>query len=95
MLLFVGFKCLNCQCFNLGKAINLQAMMLSMVFLLNCVQLSSLVALKDIIIAGTDISNFLILLCVGNKVDRIPGHPGHPVRAKYRKQLRKIGVGVL
>jgi hypothetical protein len=87
MLLFVGFECLNCQCFNLGKAINLQAMMLSMVFLLNCVQLSSLVALKDWV-AGTDISNFLILLCVGNKVDRIPGHPVH---AKYRKQLRRIG----
>ncbi|XP_061950055.1 uncharacterized protein LOC133673338 [Populus nigra] len=49
--------------------------------------LSSLVALKDWI-AGTDISNFLILLCVGNKVDRIPGHPVH---AKYRKQLRRIG----
>ena len=62
-------------------------MMLSMVFLLNCVQLSSLVALKDWV-AGTDISNFLILLCVGNKVDRIPGHPVH---AKYRKQLRRIG----
>ncbi|KAI9391283.1 hypothetical protein POPTR_007G064500v4 [Populus trichocarpa] len=51
------------------------------------VMLSSLVALKDWV-AGTDISNFLILLCVGNKVDRIPGHPVH---AKYRKQLRRIG----
>ncbi|KAJ6990540.1 hypothetical protein NC653_018948 [Populus alba x Populus x berolinensis] len=51
------------------------------------VMLSSLVALKDWV-AGTDISNFLILLCVGNKVDRIPGHPVH---AKYRKQLRKTG----
>ena len=56
-------------------------------FLLNHVQLSSLVALKDWV-AGTDISNFLILLCVGNKVDQIPGHPVH---AKYRKQLRKTG----
>lgn len=49
------------------------------------VQLSSLVALKDWV-ARTDIQNFEILLCIGNKVDLLPGHPVH---AEYRRHLQK------
>lgn len=49
------------------------------------VQLSSLVALKDWV-ARTDIQNFEILLCIGNKVDLLPGHPVH---AEYRRHLLK------
>lgn len=56
---------------------------LVMVFDMN--DLSSLVALKDWV-ARTDIQNFEILLCIGNKVDLLPGHPVH---AEYRRHLQK------
>ena len=51
------------------------------------VQLSSLVALQGWV-AHTDIENFEILLCIGNKVDLLPGHPVH---AEYRRRLQKLG----
>lgn len=59
----------------------------ALVMVFDLSDLSSFVALKDWV-AGNDISKFEILLCIGNKVDRIPGHPVH---AEYRRQLRKIG----
>ncbi|CAK7355507.1 unnamed protein product [Dovyalis caffra] len=59
----------------------------ALVMVFDLSDLESFVALKDWV-AGTDISNFEILLCIGNKVDRIPGHPVH---AEYRKRVRKIG----
>ncbi|XP_022746841.1 uncharacterized protein LOC111296681 isoform X2 [Durio zibethinus] len=49
-------------------------------------QLSTLDALQDWV-SRTDIRNFEILLCVGNKVDRISGHPVH---AEYTKRLLKL-----
>lgn len=49
-------------------------------------QLSTLDALQDWV-SHTDIGNFEILLCIGNKVDRVPGHPVH---AEYAKRLLKI-----
>lgn len=48
--------------------------------------LSTLDALQDWV-SHTDIGNFEILLCIGNKVDRVPGHPVH---AEYAKRLLKI-----
>ncbi|XWS42251.1 hypothetical protein CRYUN_Cryun17cG0152200 [Craigia yunnanensis] len=49
-------------------------------------QLSTLDALQDWV-SHTDIRNFEILLCIGNKVDRIPGHPVH---AELKKHLLKL-----
>lgn len=35
-----------------------------------------------------ELQKFEILLCVGNKADRVPGHFGH---SEYRKRLQKVG----
>lgn len=48
-------------------------------------QLPTLVALQDWV-SHTDINNFDILLCIGNKVDRIPHHLAHD---EYRRRLSK------
>lgn len=58
---------------------------LVMVFDMN--DLSSLVALKEWV-SRTDIQNFDILLCIGNKVDLLPGHSAH---VEYRRHLQKLG----
>jgi hypothetical protein len=50
------------------------------------VQLSSLTALQGWV-SHTDIQNFEILLCVGNKVDLVPDHPVH---VEYRRRLLKL-----
>ncbi|KAI4314670.1 hypothetical protein L6164_027558 [Bauhinia variegata] len=47
--------------------------------------LSSLTAIQDWA-SRSDIQKFEILLCIGNKVDLIPGHPVH---AEYRRRLQK------
>ncbi|XP_057456429.1 uncharacterized protein LOC130747496 [Lotus japonicus] len=57
---------------------------LVMVFDMN--DLSSLTALQGWV-SHTDIQNFEILLCIGNKVDLVPGHPAH---AEYRRRLLKL-----
>ncbi|CAK9319661.1 unnamed protein product [Citrullus colocynthis] len=56
---------------------------LVMVFDMN--DLSSLVTLQDWI-AHVDIQKIDVLLCIGNKVDLVPGHPVH---IEYRKLLQK------
>ncbi|XP_050228228.1 uncharacterized protein LOC126677583 [Mercurialis annua] len=61
---------------------NLAALL--MVFDMN--DLSSFVALQDWV-SRIDIHKFEILLCIGNKVDLIPGHPIH---AEYRRRLMKL-----
>lgn len=48
-------------------------------------QLSSLVTLQDWA-TRVDLQNFDVLLCIGNKVDLVPGHPVH---MEYRKLLQK------
>ncbi|XP_031269294.1 uncharacterized protein LOC116127781 [Pistacia vera] len=58
---------------------------LVMVFDLN--DLSTFVSLKDWV-SRIDLQKFEILLCIGNKVDRLPGHPVH---AEYRRRLLKRG----
>lgn len=57
---------------------------LVMVFDMN--EPSSLAALREWV-SHTDIQNFEILLCIGNKVDLVPGHPAH---AEYRRRLLKL-----
>lgn len=57
-----------------------------MFVLSNYVQLDSLTALQGWV-SHTDIQNFEILLCIGNKVDLVPGHPAH---AEYRRRLLKL-----
>ncbi|KAF3449238.1 hypothetical protein FNV43_RR09966 [Rhamnella rubrinervis] len=47
----------------------------------------SLVALKECV-SCNDLQNFEILLCIGNKVDLVPGHPAH---SEYRRHLLKVG----
>jgi hypothetical protein len=48
-------------------------------------ELSTLVALQDWV-SHTDINSFDILLCIGNKVDRVPHHLAHD---EYRRRLLK------
>ncbi|KAL2921752.1 GTP-binding protein yptV3 [Bienertia sinuspersici] len=50
------------------------------------VMLSSLAALKKWV-AHTDIQNSDILLCIGNKVDLVPGHPAHD---EYKRRLARL-----
>uniref|UniRef100_A0A803MUR2 Uncharacterized protein n=1 Tax=Chenopodium quinoa TaxID=63459 RepID=A0A803MUR2_CHEQI len=50
------------------------------------VALSSLTALKKWV-SHTDIQKSDILLCVGNKVDLVPGHPAH---AEYKRHLQRL-----
>ncbi|XP_059439958.1 uncharacterized protein LOC132172465 [Corylus avellana] len=59
----------------------------ALVMVFDMSDLSSLAALKDWV-ACTDIRNFEILLCIGNKVDLLPGHPVH---AEYRRRLLRLG----
>jgi hypothetical protein len=54
-------------------------------FLPDSLQLSTLVALQDWV-SHTDINSFDILLCIGNKVDRVPHHLAHD---EYRRRLLK------
>ncbi|KAG8662925.1 hypothetical protein MANES_01G157000v8 [Manihot esculenta] len=58
----------------------------ALVMVVDLSDLSSLVALQNWV-SRTDIQRFEILLCIGNKVDLIPGHPVH---AEYRKRLEKL-----
>ncbi|KAJ7953245.1 GTP-binding protein [Quillaja saponaria] len=58
----------------------------ALVLVFDMSDLSSLVALQKWV-SQTDIQNFEILLCIGNKVDLVPGHPVH---AEYRRRLQKI-----
>ncbi|KAK7266482.1 hypothetical protein RIF29_19126 [Crotalaria pallida] len=57
---------------------------LVMVFDMN--DLSSLTTLQNWV-SSTDIGHFEILLCIGNKVDLLPGHPVH---AEYRRRSLKL-----
>ncbi|XVF18167.1 hypothetical protein REPUB_Repub10bG0189100 [Reevesia pubescens] len=72
-----GFSVATLPIFNRSTA-------LLMVFDMS--HLSTLDALQDWV-SHTDIQNFEILLCIGNKVDLIPGHPVH---AEYTKRLLKL-----
>ncbi|XP_061346083.1 uncharacterized protein LOC133291773 [Gastrolobium bilobum] len=58
----------------------------ALVMVFDMSDLSSLTALQDWV-SRTDIQNFEILLCIGNKVDLIPDHPVH---AEYRRRLLKL-----
>ncbi|KAJ9146842.1 hypothetical protein P3X46_029063 [Hevea brasiliensis] len=58
----------------------------ALVMVFDMSDLSSLVALQDWV-SRTDMQKFEILLCIGNKVDLIPGHPVH---AEYRRRLLKL-----
>uniref|UniRef100_A0A251LX76 Uncharacterized protein n=1 Tax=Manihot esculenta TaxID=3983 RepID=A0A251LX76_MANES len=58
----------------------------ALVMIFDMSDLSSLIALQDWV-SRNDIQKFEILLCIGNKVDLIPGHPVH---AEYRRRLQKL-----
>ncbi|EOA14719.1 hypothetical protein CARUB_v10028006mg [Capsella rubella] len=59
--------------------------LVALVMVFDLSELSTLVALQDWV-SHTDINNFDILLCIGNKVDRVPHHPAHD---EYRLRLLK------
>ncbi|KAJ4963028.1 hypothetical protein NE237_022967 [Protea cynaroides] len=72
--------------FSVGKLpISNQLAALVMVFDMN--DLSSFEVLKDWV-SHTNIQQFDILLCIGNKADLLPGHFAH---AEYRRRLQKHG----
>ncbi|KAM6588499.1 hypothetical protein CsatA_011104 [Cannabis sativa] len=58
----------------------------ALVMVFNMNDLSSLVALQDWV-SRNDLEKFEILLCIGNKVDLVPGHPVH---SEYRRSLMKV-----
>lgn len=58
----------------------------ALVMVFDMTDISTLVALKDWV-SCNDIKRFDILLCIGNKVDLVPGHPVH---AEYRRRMLKL-----
>ncbi|MFQ6623369.1 hypothetical protein Gotur_003820 [Gossypium turneri] len=81
-----GFSARTLPIFNHSTALVMVFDMSNVIILLFPALLSTLSALRDWV-SYTDIQNFEILLCIGNKVDRIPGHPVH---AEYTKRLHKL-----
>ncbi|KAL8556301.1 hypothetical protein ACS0TY_003938 [Phlomoides rotata] len=59
----------------------------SLVMVFDTSDLSSFAALKKWV-SSIDIQKFDILLCLGNKVDLLPGHPAH---IEYKRRLLKKG----
>ncbi|XP_044469811.1 uncharacterized protein LOC123199061 [Mangifera indica] len=59
----------------------------ALVMVFDLSDLSTLVSLKDWV-SRIDLQRFEILLCIGNKVDCLPGHPVH---TEYRRRLLKHG----
>ncbi|KAG5529935.1 hypothetical protein RHGRI_030346 [Rhododendron griersonianum] len=59
----------------------------ALVMVFDMSDLSSLATLKDWV-SRTDIQKFDILLCIGNKVDLLPGHSAH---VEYRRRMQKLG----
>ncbi|XP_060188222.1 uncharacterized protein LOC132617272 isoform X1 [Lycium barbarum] len=59
--------------------------LVALVMVFDVSDLSSFDALKDLV-SRTDIHKFEILLCIGNKVDLLPGHSAH---VEYRRHLLK------
>ncbi|CAN6680631.1 hypothetical protein ACFX13_018467 [Malus domestica] len=59
----------------------------ALILVFDTTELASLSALQKWV-SRTDLQKFDILVCVGNKVDLVPGHPVH---AEYRRQLQKLG----
>ncbi|KAG6393316.1 hypothetical protein SASPL_147555 [Salvia splendens] len=59
----------------------------ALVMVFDTSDLTTLVALKEWV-SHTDIQKFEILLCIGNKVDLLPGHPSH---VEYKRRLMKLG----
>lgn len=57
----------------------------ALVMVFDMSELSSLAALKKWV-SDTDIERFDILLCIGNKVDLVPGHQAHD---EYRRRLHR------
>lgn len=72
--------------FSIG-ALPIYDKLAALVMVFDMSDLSSLAALKGWV-SRTDIQKFDILLCIGNKVDLLPGHPAH---VAYRRHLQKLG----
>ncbi|KAG8391452.1 hypothetical protein BUALT_Bualt01G0189300 [Buddleja alternifolia] len=75
-----------CDDFSITSLPNVDRIV-SLVMVFDISDLSSLIALKNWV-SRTDIQNFDILLCIGNKVDLLPGHPAH---TEYKRRLLKHG----
>ncbi|CAL5371429.1 unnamed protein product [Camellia sinensis] len=72
--------------FSIG-ALPIYDRLAALVMVFDMSDLSSLAALKEWV-SHTNIQNFEILLCIGNKVDLLPGHSAH---VEYRRRLHKLG----
>lgn len=59
----------------------------ALIMVFDTTELSSLVAIQKWV-SRNDLQKFDILLCIGNKVDLVPGHPVH---VEYRRRLQKVG----
>nr|GLL26205.1 uncharacterized protein LOC109177887 [Ipomoea trifida] len=75
---------------NLHEKFSVEALPISdqlaaLVMVFDISDLSSFLELKDWV-SRTDIQKFDILLCIGNKVDLLPGHSAH---VEYRRRLLK------
>ncbi|KAM1155988.1 hypothetical protein ACFX11_027090 [Malus domestica] len=58
----------------------------ALILVFDTTELSSLSALQKWV-SRTDVQKFDILVCVGNKVDLVLGHPVH---TEYRRRLQKL-----
>lgn len=58
----------------------------ALVMVFDLSDISSLTSLKEWV-SHTDIQKFEILICIGNKVDLLPGHPAH---IQYRRRMLKL-----
>lgn len=69
-----------------AKALPVFDQLTALVMVFDMSEMSTLVALQDWV-SQIDLQEFEILLCIGNKVDLIPGHPGH---TEYKRCLLKL-----
>ncbi|KAL6993343.1 hypothetical protein U1Q18_011459 [Sarracenia purpurea var. burkii] len=76
--------------FSIG-ALPIYDRLAALVMVFDMTDLSSLAAIKDWV-SHTNIQKFEILLCIGNKVDLLPGHTAH---IEYRRRLHRLAESSL
>lgn len=69
-----------------ARAVPVFGQLTALVMVFDMSEMSTLVALQDWV-SQIDLNEFEILLCIGNKVDLIPGHPVH---SEYKRHLLKL-----
>nr|XP_028945631.1 uncharacterized protein LOC103421347 isoform X4 [Malus domestica]XP_028945634.1 uncharacterized protein LOC103421347 isoform X4 [Malus domestica]XP_028945636.1 uncharacterized protein LOC103421347 isoform X4 [Malus domestica] len=71
----------------ISQALPMYEQLAALILVFDTTELSSLSALQKWV-SQTDLQKFDRLVCIGNKVDLVPGHPVH---TEYRRRLQKLG----